>query len=281
MTEITGLKTYPVKSLQGIDIKESTLGVHGLEFDRRWMVTDSDYNFVTQRQIPGMASIGVDIEENSLILHSKNHGDIRISRQVKRLKKIKAKVWSDLCSATDEGDKVSAWLTLSLGIWKGKALRLVRFEDGFIRSVSKNYLRGEESYTAFSDGFPYLIASTESLVYLNAELKKNSIAPITMDRFRANIIIKGLKPFEEFELKKLASDKGKYSFGLRKPCRRCRIITIDQHTGVVDNLLEPISTLKKINPIKEKTGAFFGQNSILITGIGEKISIGDKIEAIY
>ena len=47
--------------------------------------------------------------------------------------------------------------------------------------------------TSFSDFAPYLITTDESLDSLNEELP----FPISMTRFRPNIVVSGLKAFEE------------------------------------------------------------------------------------
>jgi uncharacterized protein YcbX len=270
------IRIYPVKSLQGISLDKCKLGIRGLELDRNWMITDREYNFVTQRQVHQMAKVKVSAEENYLILSTSGVEDFKIKLKNENLKTVKAKVWNDVCSALDEGDEVSKWLTSVIGKRNGGELRLVRFEESFIRAVDPKYLQGESSHTTFTDGFPYLITSIESLEFLNKELQKTGANPVTMDRFRANIIIKGVKAFEEFSIEKLMHESGKYSFGLRKPCQRCKVTTVDQQTGEIENSKEPLSTLLRINPLEDKKGAYFGQNSILITGDMKTIAVGDK-----
>ena len=46
---------YPIKSLGGIRVKSAKVFEKGLEYDRRWMLIDSDNNFMTQRINPNMA----------------------------------------------------------------------------------------------------------------------------------------------------------------------------------------------------------------------------------
>ena len=54
----------------------------------------------------------------------------------------------------------------------------------------------------------------------------------------------------------LVCEKSGYQFGLRKPCKRCKITTIDQETGAIENPKEPLATLAKLNLVKKKTGHF-------------------------
>lgn len=68
-----------------------------------------------------------------------------------------------------------------------------------------------------------------------------------------------------------------YSIALRKPCQRCKIITIDQQTAEIMEPKEPLKTLVQMNPFKHLKGAFFGQNGILLSGDKQLIRVGDKL----
>ncbi|MDQ7015948.1 MAG: PGPGW domain-containing protein, partial [Gammaproteobacteria bacterium] len=52
---ISSLIIYPCKSLRGISLDSVLLEARGLQDDRRWMVVDSNGEFITQRQQPRMA----------------------------------------------------------------------------------------------------------------------------------------------------------------------------------------------------------------------------------
>ena len=73
MIEIRELWTYPVKSVQGISLQEAELSERGLEFDRNWMITDSEYKFITQRQLPVMTSVKVSLSYNQMVLNQQQH----------------------------------------------------------------------------------------------------------------------------------------------------------------------------------------------------------------
>ena len=78
MAQITDLYIYPVKSLKGIALKEAQTAQRGLEYDREWMITDRDYNFISQREIELMTTIETDIDSDSLILTSNNQKTLKI-----------------------------------------------------------------------------------------------------------------------------------------------------------------------------------------------------------
>jgi hypothetical protein len=78
MIQVTDIYIYPVKSLKGIPLKEAETGLRGFKYDREWMITDSDYQFLTQRQIEAMATITVSISRNCLLLQSKDGDELKV-----------------------------------------------------------------------------------------------------------------------------------------------------------------------------------------------------------
>jgi hypothetical protein len=187
-------------------------------------------------------------------------------------------VWRDHCQAYDEGDTASQWLTQILGQWQGGDLRLVRFADDFTRPVDPNYMNGDSADTAFSDGYPFLIVSEESLQALNAQLAANGASPVPMTRFRPNIVIRGIEAFGEDRCVTLTASTQAYRFAIRKPCQRCKTTTVDQQTGVISNPKEPLKTLTAMNSYPHLTGAYFGQNATLTSGDKQVISVGDVLQ---
>jgi len=277
MAQITDLFIYPVKSLKGIALNESMTALRGLQYDREWMVTTSDYEFITQREIPLMSTIEVSIDSDALTLSSKNNTKCQVPLLSSNTNVIKASVWGDICDAYDEGDDVSLWLTSLLGQYKNKSLRLVRYSSQGIRPVPAKYLNGVEAQSAFSDQFPYLITSWESLEKLNTGLIKNGSQVAEMDRFRPNIVVKGIDNLEKKTSQNLLCHKSGYDFGLRKPCKRCKIITINQDDGKIDNPKEPLATLTSLRFSDEIKGAFFGQNAILLSNKNYILKVGDEL----
>jgi len=154
----------------------------------------------------------------------------------------------------------------------------VRFAQQHHRRVDPQYLRGEGSHTAFADGFPFLVTAEASLANLNEQLAASGAAAVPMDRFRPNIVLRGLAPFQEDTLEGLADRRGAYALALRKPCRRCAIITTDQASGRISDAKEPLRTLMRMNPRADMPGAFFGQNAILLGGEGARVSVGDQLD---
>ena len=278
MIQVTDIYIYPVKSLKGILLKKAEIGLRGLKYDREWMITDSDYQFLTQREIEAMATITVSISKNCLLLQSKDGDELKVDLNAKRSGSVKASIWNDTCDVYDEGEVASYWLTDELGYWQGKTLRLVRFCSHGKRLVPAKYLHGREAESAFSDQFPFLITSWNSLEKLNEGLTENGKQEVTMDRFRPNIVIGNINSIENKTLLDLACQDGNYEFGLRKPCKRCKITTINQDSGEIIDFKEPLETLTSLGFSDDNPGAYFGQNAILLSDQDCIISVGDVLQ---
>jgi hypothetical protein len=164
-----------------------------------------------------------------------------------------------------------------LGKFKGKTLRMIRFDSKGKRPVPAKYLNGQQAESAFSDQFPYLITSWESLEKLNIALLENNSKEVPMSRFRPNIVLKGISDIEKKASTNLVSKLGNYNFGLRKPCKRCKIITINQDNGEIVEPKEPLSTLTSLEFSNENRGAFFGQNAILLSNKNCILRVGDEL----
>ena len=278
MIQVTDIYIYPVKSLKGISLKEAETGLRGFKYDREWMITDSDYEFLTQREIEAMATITVSIDKDFLFLRSSKGSELKIALNAQREESVQVTVWDDICDAYDEGEDASYWLTDELGYWKGKTLRLVRFCSDRKRPVPEEYLQGRNAESSFSDQFPYLITTWDSLKKLNEGLIENGKEEVTMARFRPNIVVNDIASIENRTSLDLISQDGHYEFGLRKPCKRCKITTINQDSGEIIDFKEPLATLTSLNFSSESYGAFFGQNAILLSEKECVVRVGDLLQ---
>ena len=140
-------------------------------------------------------------------------------------------------------------------------MRLVRFDPGAPRVCSPEWTPGAHAVTEFSDGFPILVISRASLADLNARLPQ----ALPMERFRPNVVIDGVKAYDEDRIHELRA--GPVTLRIVKPCTRCSITTTDQQRGAVDGA-EPLQTLKEYRYDSKLRGVMFGQNAIIVDGVG-------------
>lgn len=238
---------YPVKSLAGIRVEHWPVDHKGLLYDRKWMLIDGDRQFLSQRRLPKMALIKTRIEDQQLILSAPNQADLALPLQAQDGDDIEVVVWHDQCIAKTCGDNADAWLSDFLQT----DCRLVYQTDDDIRKVDPNYALDSDQ-TSFSDGFPFLIVSENSLNALNQAM------PLAIDiiRFRPNLVVTDCDSYAEDTWRRLTiNDIG---FRLPKPCSRCSVPTIDPLTAETGK--EPLTTLNRLRKWQNKV--YFGQNAL-------------------
>jgi uncharacterized protein YcbX len=274
---VTALIVYPVKSMRGIPLDSATLTERGLQHDRQFMVVRQDGRFLTQREEPGLARIETGLLEAGIRLSLPARESIDVPFRERGGERVRARVWRDDCEALDAGRIVGDWLTEVLE--SSEPLRLVQLAPGFRRPQSQPEKLGRNTTTAFADAAPLLLACEESLTALNAELEQRGLQPVPMDRFRPNIVVRGLEAFAEHALKALAA--AEYRLRMCHPCQRCVVTTIDQHSGLRHPDWEPYRTLRDLNPMPGKPSApAFGQNAVVAAGIGRRIRSGDRLRQV-
>ncbi len=257
---------YPVKSLGGISLPAATVQRRGLQYDRRWMLIDAAGQFVTQREIPGMALLGTAIEHPWLVVYSKNDPERRVHIPLElpeELPKIMVQVWSARCAARLLPTEINDWFSSVLG----QELRLVQMPDTTRRAADGRYApKGQ--YVSFADGFPFLIIGQASLDELNRRLAE----PLPMNRFRPNFVFTGGTGFDEDHWQDFQI--GSVPFKVVKPCARCIMTTIDQENAL--RAQEPLRTLATFR--RKGNKILFGQNVVWL-GEGDpmQVQVGDPV----
>jgi uncharacterized protein YcbX len=212
-----------------------------------------------------MALIKVDLGDDHLIISSPlSHANpIQIPFDLQLDPQIEVEVWDDRLMANLVDPSIDQWFSEVLDI----DCKLVRMPESGQRKVSPKYAINEES-VSFADGMPYLIIGQESLHHLNSKLTH----PVSMNRFRPNIVFSGGESFFEDSWRNIKI--GDVDFCVVKPCARCVMITVDQESGTAAK--EPLKTLASYRTINNKV--YFGQNALSLQE-GE-IRVGDSIHLI-
>lgn len=263
MLTLSHIYIYPIKSMGGISLKKCTLDRFGLKFDRRWMVVDSNGDFLTQRQRATMCLFNVNLHSNGLLITHKEKSDLSIKVPFEPVsdKCIRVKVWNDECDANIVDEAIDKQLSAIFD----QPVHLVKMPDEELRQVDTRYTP-HGTTTAFTDGFPLLLIGQASLDLLNSKLEK----AVTMQRFRPNIVFVGGEAHSE-------DRKGKFKIGEVlfegvKLCARCVVTTIHPNTGKKDS--EPLKTLAKYRTMENKV--VFGMN-VYHHSYGDVINVGDTV----
>lgn len=263
---LTDIFIYPIKSLGGIRVNEAVIEKRGLQYDRRWMLIDARGNFLSQRQLPEMALLQVALQENGLeVTHKQGKmAALQVPFTANDEKSKLVSIWDDVCFAFEVTPEANAWFSEALGF----ECKLVHMPDHALRHVDPEYARPTD-LVSFADAYPFLIIGQESLNDLNNRLAE----PVTMDRFRPNLVFAGGVPFEEDTWTEFRI--GETTFYPVKPCARCNVTTINQATGKAG--VEPLKTLATYRTQNNKV--MFGQN-LIHSGTGNRLTIGQELQVI-
>mmetsp|Transcript_18165 Transcript_18165/g.23745 ORF Transcript_18165/g.23745 Transcript_18165/m.23745 type:complete len:326 (-) Transcript_18165:104-1081(-) len=281
--EVTQLYIYPVKSLKGIKIETGFIEERGFAFDRRWMLIDQNNVFLSQRRFRKLALIQPSIVNgHSLKLEADGFGEIEVPIIVRGTpdgehKIREVEIWEKkVQGAVDQGDRIAMWLENVLG---KKGIRMVYMTDATVRPTNP---KRADSFVSFADGYPYLLASEESLAELNQRMEHKE-DNVGIDRFRPNIVLKGSKAFAEDTFNQIQFGHSKEVLNFRnvKSCERCIMTTINQKTAKLGGLkAEPLKTLKTFRAVGEEV--MFGVNLVMLphkASCAPVLTVGDPVFA--
>ncbi len=259
---ISTINLYPVKSLGGSKINQGQLLFSGFSHDREWMLVKPDNSFMTLRSHPQMAMVQAIVEDEQLLLKSFGMETHSVPATNASMKKISTAVFGNSVQGNDVGDETAEWISQAIG----DDCRLVAFAQDQVRQCDPEVSK-QGDHTKFADAFPLLIVSEESLQDLNNRLDN----PVTMDRFRPNIVVRGCEPFGEDNWRSIRIND--LPLRVVAACARCSVPTVDPATGVMSGP-EPIHTLSSFR--QRDNEIYFGVNAI--PDREGSIIVGDKIE---
>jgi uncharacterized protein YcbX len=261
---LASIHTYPIKGCHRLDQDHARVEPWGLAGDRRWLITDDEGKFLTQREEPALTHIRPSIVDNRLRLAADDRPTLTLPVEAGQVEPVT--VWSSTVDAT-RVDGADEWLADTL---RRKA-RLYYLDDPTRRAINERFARPEDR-VSFADGYPLLLANAASLTALNDWLveAESPEGPLPMTRFRPNVVVEGAPAWAEDDWLGRRIRLGSVVFRVVKPCDRCVVTTTDQETGARGH--EPLRILGRHRNIDRKL--LFGMNMIPDSTGG--IAVGDE-----
>ncbi len=265
---LRSLHVYPVKGLRGLALPAAAVAGCGITGDRRWLVTDSDGRFLTQREVAAMARLdALPTADGLLLRHDGRSQPIR--RPEPGGPRREVVIWNDRLSAACADTEADEYLSEALG----RPCHLVWMDDEHARPVDPAFAEPGD-HVGFADAYPLLAASLGSLAALNEALEGELARPVPIARFRPNLVLSGLPAWSEDRWSRVRI--GEMVFRAPKPCTRCVVVTRDQTTGDTPEPGEPLRTLGRLN--RQESGIVFGAN--LIPEAPGRLATGDAVEIL-
>jgi uncharacterized protein len=256
---VSQLFIYPIKSLAGIEVIQASFDRTGFLHDRRWMLVDETYRFISQREIPVLCLFQTSFTQTGIQIQYKAD-QLEIPLSITDGETLTVTIWEDKVAALLAPNNVNTWFSKRLS----RKVYLVYMPDQTQRSIDPKYAHQQE-IVSFADGFPLLLIGNASLQLLQSKLTE----PISMNRFRPNIVFSGGTPHCEDEWTSFQINQ--HTLKAVKPCARCLITTINQDTST--STTEPLRTLATYRKKDQKI--LFGQN--VLAPIQGHIAVGMPI----
>lgn len=260
---IHSLFIHPLKGAKPISIQSMDIEETGPRWDREWMLIDEKNDFLSQRKKAKLCLIEQQINKESLLLSAPGMESITIPVDKYPTSELEVTIFGKKIRGIHVDKNLDQWFS----DYFGEAVRLVRSPQENRRLISKNHFKKDQTIH-FADGYPFLLTSLSTLDDLNSRLKD----PVTMNRFRPNIVIENAPANDEDNWSSYSI--GDINFLSVKACARCVVVTVDQDSGKKSG--EPLKTLASY---RMKDGnILFGQNLVHLN-FG-KISIGQELQNI-
>jgi uncharacterized protein len=261
LASISGLFVYPLKSARGVAQPRARLAATGFQWDRQWMLINPSGTFLSQRTHPQLARIVPEITAEALTLRTPGQSELRLLPAADG-ERLAVRVHRVACIGLEQGRVADEWLSRAVG----ETVRLVRVPPQPQRRANPAFAGATPALMGFADGFPILVCNEASLADLNARLPQS----IPMERFRPNIVLRGLPAWAEDRIDTLTV--GECTLRLVKPCTRCTIPSVDQRTGRPST--DPAPVLRSFRFDRELRGVTFGENAVISAGEDSEIALG-------
>ncbi len=225
---IQNLITYPLKSAKGILLPETHITRLGFNHDRYYAIANTNNQILTAREVPELLQIQPIFTDGGLQFCYTNTSSKTINISTTESPTTFSLFKKPVTAIPINNSELDSWFSSILK----QSCKLV--------FICKNHLRENNKHTlSFNDVAPIHLVNLNSLNALNLHLK----TPVTVHRFRPNIIVKDVPAFEEENWTNIRI--GNCSFKVIAPTERCSLITLNEKNSVKDKQQEPLRTLAK------------------------------------
>jgi uncharacterized protein YcbX/ferredoxin len=269
VTKVSSIHIYPVKSTAGFKVTKAKVEELGLNFDRRFVVSDPSGQFITARTEPRLCLIEARILDQGIELSAPDMPTLTLLYKEFTAQYQKVTIWGDDVAGQLCADDANEWFSEYLN----RPCNLLFFGQNSFRERKANTPNARK--IAFADGYPVLLISQASLDNLNKHLLGNQQESVSMTQFRPNIVVDDCLPFAEDTW--LHIRIGEVDFKVSKPCERCIFTTVNPQNGEKHPKQQPLQMLKSFRQTHDGE-VLFGQNLIALNS-GE-IHQGDKVTII-
>jgi len=261
---LSSIHRFPVKSCRGESVDAAVVEPWGLAGDRRWMVVDEVGAAITAREVNRLVLVHPELSEDGLVVSAPGLAPLTVPTPDPATQ-VPVGLWSSLVTAAPAGAEADAWFSQALG----RPARLVHLDDPTRRATSPQFSEPGDR-VSFADGYPLLVATESSLAALNDVV---SGGPLSMTRFRPNVVVAGTEAWAEDDWRRIRI--GDAVFRAVKGCARCVITTIDPESA--ERAKEPTASLARIR--RWDGAVWFGVNLVPDTA-GATIRVGDEVEVL-
>lgn len=256
---LSTLYEHPLKSARGLAVDAADVRSEGLAFDRRFLAHTPDGTFISGRSHPRLVLVTPAWDGTTLVLSAPGRDTLTLRPSAKTSASVA--VWKDRFAAWDQGEAAARWLSEFLDdevrlAWLGDSQRTLRWD--------------RDRRVTFADAAPLLALGTASL----EDLSRRVGEPLSMRRFRPNLVIDGAEPFEEDSWRRLKI--GSVEFLNLDGCGRCEFTTIDPESAERHPRNEPVATLEAYRRVD--TGIYFGMNLMPLSE--GRLRVGDTVTVL-
>lgn len=276
---LTGVAVHPVKSTAIRPLASAIVLPRGLADDRSWMVVDQAGVLVSARSVRELFTIVGDTPTTApglaAALRLSAPGLEPLLLDLPTGEPVPVRVHANSLAGVPAGPEADAWVGKALGV---DGVRLVWCHDPARRRLNPAYSRAGD-HTGYADGYPVTLASQASLMRLNDWITETALElgeepePVSMERFRPNLVVDGEVPFAEDGWRRV--QVGSVVFRMAKPSDRCVMTTVD--VASLRSGKEPIRTLARHR--REVGGGVLFAVNLIPEGVG-RVTVGDEVTVL-